>query len=181
MARPVYQIIMRLDPCFLRGVHATGLVPKIRDTRANQRCIKVIKPRNLWPLLSCCSCSPWTLSKIQQVPRSGDKARHGVGPKREALFRHGTPPTASLLLSVSRVLYRPGQQLLVTVNKGQFLSPAPGYPAIPSSRNKRPPKLFIPRSIFSSRDKYLKFLNIVKTNSRIFYPRMFGNLQRDIY
>lgn len=54
----------------------------------NGRCIKVIKPRDLWPLLSrLCFCCLWTLSKIQQVPpRCGDKARHDdVGPKREKL------------------------------------------------------------------------------------------------
>lgn len=68
----------------------------------NGRCIKVIKPRDLWPLLSrLCFCCLWTLSKIQQVPpRCGDKARHDdVGPKREKLCL----ATEHLVLSPSRI------------------------------------------------------------------------------
>lgn len=67
----------------------------------NGRCIKVIKPRDLWPLLSrLCFCCLWTLSKIQQVPpRCGDKARHDdVGPKREKLCL-GTERLLSLFLA----------------------------------------------------------------------------------
>lgn len=69
----------------------------------NGRCIKVIKPRDLWPLLSrLCFCCLWTLSKIQQVPpRCGDKARHDDVVPNEKSFVSRRNTSSSLFL-VSR-------------------------------------------------------------------------------
>ena len=102
MARPVYQIIMRLDPCFLNGVHATEHTDaRPKNTADTTDGVSKLSNHAIYgpSFHGCASVACGLFPRFNKSPLDGDKARHDdVGPKREKLCL-GTERLLSLFLA----------------------------------------------------------------------------------